>query len=80
MYKKSSAVGRSLLASKLSPVTTCMFDDKGCMRTTQKFHLKTELAVHKSHLGVKKDAYLLDRCAIIWIVAWPGVSNAVIQD
>ena len=50
------------------------------MRTTQKSHLTIELAVHKSHLGVKKDAYFLDGCAIIWVVAWPGVSNAVIQD
>ena len=36
--------------------------------------------MHTSHLGVKKDAYFLDGCAIIWVVAWPGVSNAVIQD
>ena len=50
------------------------------MSTTQKSHLKTELAVHKSHLGVKKGAYFLDGCSIIWVVAWPGVSNAVIQD
>ena len=57
-----------------------MFDDKGHMRTTQKSHLKTELTVLKSHLGVKKDAYFFDGCAIIWIVAWPDTSNAVIQD
>ena len=69
-----------MLATEFSPVTTSIFDDKGYMRTTQKSHLKTEMAVHKSHLCVKKDAYFLDGCAIVWIVAWSGVSNAVIQD
>ena len=44
---------------------------------TQKSHPKTELAVHKSHLGIKKDAYFIDGCAILWVVAWPGASNAV---
>ena len=80
MYKKYSAVATSMLATELSPVTTSMCDDKGYMRTTHKSILKTELAVHKSHLGVKKDAYFLHGCAIIWVVAWPGVRNAVIQD
>ena len=70
----------SMLATELSPVATSMFDDKGHMRTTQKSHLKTELAVQKSHRGVKKDSYFLDGCALLWVVAWPGASNAVIQD
>ena len=47
-YKKSSAVARPMLATELSPMATSMFDDKVHMRTTQKSHLKTELAVHKS--------------------------------
>ena len=79
-YKKSSAVARSMLATGRSPVATSMFDDKGQMRTAQKSHLKTELAVRKSYRGVKKDAYFLDGCAILWVAAWPGASNAVIQD
>ena len=69
-----------MLATDLSPVATSMFDDKGHMRTTQKSHLKTELTVHKSHLGVKTDAYFLDGWASIWVVEWPDVSNAVVQD
>ena len=53
-----------------------MFDYKGHMRTTQKSHLKTELAVHKSHLGVKKNACFLD---ILWVFTWHGASYAVIH-
>ena len=34
MYKKSSGIARSMLATELSPVATSMFDDKGHMRTT----------------------------------------------
>ena len=68
-YKKYSAVARSMLATELSPVATSLFDEKGHMRTTQKSHMKTELAVHKSYRAVKKDAYSLDGCAILWVAA-----------
>ena len=37
----------TMLATELSPVATSMFTDYGNMRTTQKSHLKNELAVEK---------------------------------
>ena len=79
MYKKSSAVARSMLATELSSVATSMFDDRVTweLHRSRTYNLKTELAVH---LGVKKDAYFLNGCVIIWVVSWPGVSNALIQD
>ena len=48
-----------MLATDHSSVATSMFDDNGHMRTSQKLHLKIELAVHKYYRGVKKDAYFL---------------------
>ncbi|MES9879340.1 MAG: hypothetical protein ABW185_00470 [Sedimenticola sp.] len=70
----------TMLATELSPVASSMFDDQGHMRATQKSHLKSELAIERSHRNVAKDSYFLDGCAILWVVAWPSASNAVVQD
>ena len=65
---------------ELSHVSTSIVDDKVHTIITQKSHLKTELPFQKSHRGVKKNSYFLDGCALLWVVAWPGAGNAVIQD
>lgn len=70
----------TMLATELSPIATAMFDDEGHMRATQKSQLKREIAIEKSHRGVMKDSYFLDGCAILWVVAWPSSSNAIVQD
>ena len=69
-HREGSPSIESMLATELSPVATSMFDDQGQMRTTQKAQLKNELAVQSSHRGVTNDAYFLDGCAILWVVAW----------
>lgn len=70
----------SMLATELAPVATSLFDDHGFRRSTQKSQLKSELAVERSHRGVVKDSYFLGGCAILWAVAWPSSSNAVVQN
>ena len=70
----------TMLATELSPAATSMFTDYGDMRTTQKSHLKNELAVEKSHRTLLKDSYFLDGCAILWVIPWPAEINATIQD
>ena len=64
----------NLLAFELAPHPTSTFDEKGLLRTCkQKSKLMSGLKVEVSARIVgDPDAFFLDGCAILWVVAWPS--------
>lgn len=66
---------QDVLSYELAAFPPSMFDEKtGDMRlTSSKSTLKTKLQVDKSSRAVAPpDAFVLDGCAILWVVRWPN--------